>query len=266
MTIAEPFHIIAHRGASAYAPENTMAAFRLAAEMGIREIETDVGYTRDGAIILFHDKTLDRTTDGTGSPGDYTLAELKELDAGSWGDRPIPEGSHEPPVSWSGDYAGEKLITLQELLDAFGDQFVYHIEIKRPAPGLVADVLEALRERDLLGSVYMNTINDFESLLEVRQQEPTVKTAWSPVNLLRGEGDGRDVVQQAADHGISMFVFNSTTLDPALVALAKELGMETRCSGIKNRDQMIEAVEAGCNGMTINWPDWLVEYVNDEKK
>jgi glycerophosphoryl diester phosphodiesterase len=266
MTIAEPFHIIAHRGASAYAPENTMAAFRLAVEMGIHEIETDVGYTRDGAILLFHDTTLDRTTSGSGSPGDYTLAELKQLDAGSWGTRPMPEGSQEPPVSWTRDYAGEQLITLHELLDEFGEQFIYHIEIKRPAPGLVTDVLAALRERQLLDHVYMNTINHFESLLEVRQQEPSVKTAWSPVNLLRGDGDGRDVVRQAADHGITMFVFNSSTLDPELVSLANELGMETRCSGIKHREHMIEAIEAGCNGMTINWPDWLTDYVKQSRK
>jgi glycerophosphoryl diester phosphodiesterase len=266
MSIADPFHIIAHRGASAYAPENTMAAFRLAAEMGITEIETDVGYTRDGAILLFHDKTLDRTTNGTGSPGDYTLAELKALDAGSWGKHPTPEGSHEPPVSWTRDYTGEQLITLEDLLDAFEDRFIYHIEIKRPAPGLAGDVLDALEQRRLLQNVYMNTINDLDSLLEVRRMMPDVKTAWSPVNLLLGEGDGRDVVQQAADLGITMFVFNSTTLDPALVALANELGMETRCSGIKNRDQMIEAVNAGCNGMTINWPDWLLEYVEQKRE
>lgn len=265
MSIAEPFHIIAHRGASAYAPENTMAAFRLALEMGVFEIETDVGYTRDGAILLFHDMTLDRASNGTGSPGDYTMPELKQLDAGSWGTRPMPEGSQEPAVSWVQDFAGEQLITLQELLDEFGQQLIYHIEIKRPAPGLVADVLAALRERSLLDHVYMNAINDFESLLEVRQQEPNVKTAWSPVNLLLGEGDGRDVVQQAADHGITMFVFNSTTLDPELVALANELGMETRCSGIKHRAHMIEAIEAGCNGMTINWPDWLTEYVAEQR-
>jgi glycerophosphoryl diester phosphodiesterase len=263
MTIAKPFHIIAHRGASAYAPENTMAAFRLAAEMDIDEIETDVGYTRDRHLLLFHDNTLDRTTTASGPPEALTLDELKQLDAGSWGTKPLPEGSHEPDVSWNRDYSGEALITLQELLDEFGDRFIYHIEIKRPAPGLVPDVLAAIDERSLLDHVYIYTINDLNSLVEARQIEPRVKTAWSPVNLLKDDGPG--TVRLAAEHGITMFVFNSGNLDPELVALANKLGMTTRSSGIRTRQQMTEAVDAGCNGMTINWPDWLVEYVREIK-
>lgn len=259
-----PFHIIAHRGASAYAPENTMAAFRLAAEMGVTEIETDVGYTSDGCLILFHDATLDRATDGSGSSEDLTLAELKQLDAGSWGMHPMPAESSEPPVSWTRDYAGERLITLDELYDAFGDQFIYHIEIKRPAPGLVGDVLAVARDRGLLDCVYISTINHLDSILEAKRLEPDVKTEWSPVERLKNDGPG--TVEEAARHGITMFVFNSGNVDADLVKLAHDLGMDTRSSGIKNRRQMIESVEAGCNGMTINWPDWLIDYMKTHNR
>ena len=262
MTIADPFHIIAHRGASAHAPENTMAAFRLAAEMGIEEVETDVGYTRDRHLLLFHDNTLNRTTNAQGPPNALKLDELKQLDAGSWGAEPLPDGSHEPKVCWTRDYSGERLITLPELLDEFGERFIYRIEIKRPAPGLVPDVIEVINERELLDRVYIYTINDLDSLLEARQIAPDVKTAWSPVEEL--QEDGPATVRKAAEHGITMFVFNAQNLDAELVKLANELGMTTRSSGIRNREQMIEAVEAGCNGMTINWPDWLVEYVNQQ--
>ena len=75
--LANPFRIIAHRGASGYAPENTMAAFERAVAMGATEVETDVAFTRDGKLLLFHDFTLERTTNGKGLPEDYTLAELK---------------------------------------------------------------------------------------------------------------------------------------------------------------------------------------------
>jgi len=85
MTLAEPFRIIAHRGASGYAPENTMAAFERAVAMGATEVETDVAFTKDGRLLLFHDDTLERTTNGAGLPEDFTLAELLELDAGSCG-------------------------------------------------------------------------------------------------------------------------------------------------------------------------------------
>ncbi|WP_102027114.1 glycerophosphodiester phosphodiesterase [Salirhabdus sp. Marseille-P4669] len=93
--------IYAHRGASKYAPENTMPAFQLALEMKADGIETDVQLTKDGVPILIHDEKLKRTTNGTGLVQDYTLEELKELDAGSW---------------FSKSYQGTKLVTLEELL------------------------------------------------------------------------------------------------------------------------------------------------------
>ncbi len=74
--------IYAHRGASAYAPENTLSAFYLAAEMGADGIEFDVKVTRDGKVIVLHDQTLDRTTSGTGNLKNYDFDELQKLDAG----------------------------------------------------------------------------------------------------------------------------------------------------------------------------------------
>src|SRR5580698_1292613 len=79
--------IIAHRGASAYAPENTLAAFQRAVELGAPFIETDIHLTRDARFVAFHDKMLQRTTNGRGAVSDYTLAELRGLDAGNWFDR-----------------------------------------------------------------------------------------------------------------------------------------------------------------------------------
>jgi glycerophosphoryl diester phosphodiesterase len=227
-----------------------MAAFRRAAEMDAPEVETDVGYTKDGHLILFHDNRLDRTTNGTGLPEDYTLAELKQLDAGSWND---------PALSWDMDYAGEKLITLQELLDEFGDRFIYHIEIKKPADGLVPDVLDAVRERGLIDRVYIAIIDHIEPLLEAKRIESGIKTAWAPVAAIKEVGS--KAIEQATELDFTMITLASFNLDAALVKQSHDLGMECRSSGIRTRQHMIEAVEAGCNGMTINWPDWLMEYV-----
>src|SRR5688572_13420270 len=151
MELADPFRIIAHRGASGYAPENTMAAFARAVEMGATEVETDVSLTRDGQLLLLHDDTLDRTTDGAGRPEDFTLAELKELDAGSWSD---------PRLSWDRKYSGERLITLDDLLDAFGPTLTYHVELKKPMAGLVERVIEAIKERGLVGNVFICAIEN----------------------------------------------------------------------------------------------------------
>ena len=107
--------VIAHRGASAYAPENTIAAFGLAHEMGADWFELDCTLTRDDEIIVIHDDTVDRTTDGTGRVVELTLEDLKKLDAGTWKD---PK------------YAGERLPTLLESLNFARDRIGVYIEIK----------------------------------------------------------------------------------------------------------------------------------------
>ena len=106
---------IAHRGASSYAPENTFAAFDLAVEMGIGEIEFDVHFTKDSDIIVIHDEALDRTTDSTGQVSDRTLEEIQSLDAGSWFDE---------------KFSGEKVHTLDEVFDRYKDKLRFHIEIQ----------------------------------------------------------------------------------------------------------------------------------------
>jgi len=107
--------IYAHRGASAYAPENTLEAYRMAVEMGAEGIELDVHLSRDGEIVVIHDSTVDRTTNGSGSVPNFTLQELKELDASNGIE----------------DYRGVKIPTLREvyeLLQPFGT--LVNVEIK----------------------------------------------------------------------------------------------------------------------------------------
>src|SRR3981189_178913 len=97
--------VVAHRGASGYAPENTMAAFRLAVEMGARFIETDLHLTRDARVVAIHDSTLDRTTTGHGLVDLMSIKEVRALDAGAWfGSRSAKS------------FAGESVPTLDEIL------------------------------------------------------------------------------------------------------------------------------------------------------
>lgn len=108
--------IIAHKGASGLAPENTLSSIKLALEMGVDMIELDVRNTKDEQIVVFHDETVDRTTDGTGLVHDFTLEELKQLDAGAWfGDA---------------KYVGEKVPTLREVLDYIDGRCKVLLEIK----------------------------------------------------------------------------------------------------------------------------------------
>lgn len=254
MKLAEPFHIIAHRGASGYAPENTMAAFRRAVDMGATEVETDVGFTRDGRLLLLHDDTLDRTTNGRGRPEDFTWAELQQLDAGSW---------HDPRLSWDRGYRGEKLICLEHLLDEFGAGLTYHLELKRPTPGLPEAVVAALQQRDLSDKAFLFSIEDESGLKRAQQLEPRLRIAWAPEQLLRD--DPQRAIERCVANGFTMITLNASNQTRELVELAHARGLEARSSGISSREKMIAAAELGCNGMTINWPDWLIDYAKDAR-
>lgn len=126
---------IAHRGASAYAPENTLSALRSAIELGCALAEVDVQRTRDGVLVLVHDTDLARTTRSRRSVGDLTYRQLRRLDAGSW---------------FSPAYAGEPIPTLEETLDVLdGSGTGLLLELKHPGryPGIAVDVARTLRGR-----------------------------------------------------------------------------------------------------------------------
>jgi len=125
--------ILCHRGAKNYAPENTLAAFKTALELGADGFELDTQLTSDGHVVVYHDNKVDRTTDGHGKLSDLSLAELRELDAGS---------------SFSEDFRGEKIPTLNEVFDTIGKQAIINVELKNfstPFDNLTEKVCEVVR-------------------------------------------------------------------------------------------------------------------------
>jgi glycerophosphoryl diester phosphodiesterase len=153
--------IFAHRGASAHAPENTLAAFELAAKQGAPAIEFDVKLTSDHQVIIIHDQTLNRTTNGSGAVTKQTLAALRDLDAGSWK---------------SAEFRGEKIPLLDEVLETVGKKVLMNIELTNyatPFDGLVTEVValvkkHGLQERIIFSSFY------FTNLLTAHRLLPTV--------------------------------------------------------------------------------------------
>ncbi|MEQ6884768.1 glycerophosphodiester phosphodiesterase family protein [Salicola sp. Rm-C-2C1-2] len=120
------FANIAHRGASGHAPEATAPAFGLAQSIGeVDYLELDVNLSKDGELVVIHDTTVDRTTDGSGKVKDLTLEEIKNLDAGSWFNDEYPEKA-------SPYYKGLEILTLDEVIDRFGVNTKYYIETKSP--------------------------------------------------------------------------------------------------------------------------------------
>jgi glycerophosphoryl diester phosphodiesterase len=129
---------LAHRGASALAPENTIEAFRLAVEDGAGGLELDVHMTRDGHIVVIHDATVDRTTNRTGAVSEMILSELRRLDAGH---AFSPDGGRTCPYRGR----GIRVPTLDEVLEEFPDVAI-NIDIKVGTPGIEESVLGVLRE------------------------------------------------------------------------------------------------------------------------
>ncbi len=128
--------IVAHRGASGHAPENTLVAFDKAVEMKADYIEMDVQRSKDGKLVIIHDLTVDRTTNGTGEVKDLTYQQLKRLDAGNW------KGIQ---------FTGEKIPVFEEVLDRYKGKIGMLIELKSPElyPGMEVQIVHSLKERNL---------------------------------------------------------------------------------------------------------------------
>jgi glycerophosphoryl diester phosphodiesterase len=141
---------LAHRGASALAPENTIEAFRLAVEAGAGGLELDVHMTRDGHIVVIHDATVDRTTNGFGAVSEMTFDELRRFDAGH---NFSPDGGPTRPYRGR----GVRVPTLGEVLEEFPGVAV-NIDIKAGTPGIEETVLSVLREADAFGRVLVVSI------------------------------------------------------------------------------------------------------------
>ena len=147
--------IIAHRGASGHAPENTQAAFQLAIQQQADGIELDVMLTKDGQAVVIHDDSVDRTTNGSGRVKDLTLAELQALDAGN----------------------GEQIPILQDVLTEFGGQCLLNLELKNyatPFDRLPVVVAKMINDAGLADSVIISTFNPF-NLPRFRRRCPGVK-------------------------------------------------------------------------------------------
>jgi glycerophosphoryl diester phosphodiesterase len=151
--------IIGHRGASKYAPENTLAAFKLAVEQSVPAIEFDVKLTHDQRVVVIHDPNVMRTTNGRGLVSGLSLAEIKQLDAGSW---------------FSSDFKAEPIPTLEEVFNTVGHEVLMNIELTNyttPSDMLVDRVVEQVKKAGLEDRVYFSSFLA-SNLIKVRKQLP----------------------------------------------------------------------------------------------
>ena len=222
--------VIAHRGASAYRPENTLPAYALAVEQGADMIEIDLHRTRDGALVVTHDEVLAHLG-GRGEVADATLEEIRALDAGG----------------------GERMPTLPEVLDAFGARIPFNLEFKRGTgadyPGIEEAVLREVQERDLLPATLFSAFYD-PVLARLRAQCPGAR-----IGLLISRRAPHAVLERARRLGAEAIHPEAPLVDAGLVADAHEAGLAVYPFTVDDPEAMRRLLALGVDGLFTNYPD-----------
>jgi glycerophosphoryl diester phosphodiesterase len=233
---------IAHRGASGYAPENTQAAFKKGLELGADYLEFDVHLSKDGELVIIHDEKVERTTNGKGFVRDFTLAELNELDAGG--------KFHEI-------FAGEKILTLNELLEEFYGAIGLLIELKKPDlyPGIEEKLVDLLKEYEDLSGIIVQSF-DVESIRKIHNLIPEVEVEVliSPSAKLPSANKINDLTSFA-----TYINFNVTFVNKRIVNKVHKHGGKVMVWSKHDGKLEEKAFQYGADGIITDFTHWPVE-------
>jgi len=241
--------ILAHRGACHTAPENTMAAFRLAAEIGADGIELDVQLCKDDEVVVIHNPRVDETTDGNGGVKDLTLAELQELDAGSW---------------FATEFAGERIPTLAQVLHELGPRLVLNIELKTGSllsQGLEAEVVRLVEDTNLVHQVIVSSFNPL-ALWRVRRLNRFIS-----IGLLYAP----DQPRYLRDRWLQPLVRPNAlhprwdTLDQEGVAAAHRLGLRVNPWTCNDPEASSRLINWGVDAIITDRPDLLYDHLHSAR-
>jgi len=220
--------IMGHRGAAAVAPENTLLSVAKAIEIGVDAVEIDVRLTKDRELVVIHDASVDRTTNGRGAVNQYELRDIKTLDAGR----------------------GERIPTLQEVVDLVGGRVTLVIELKEE--GTEKKVVELIRKNHFEQQVYV--ISFWHRLVKnVKELAPRIKTG---VLLVGCPVDACVATQASADAVVMRYSF----VNRDFVETAHKEGLQVLIWNIDDRNLLKPYVEIGVDGIASNDPQVLVEY------
>jgi glycerophosphoryl diester phosphodiesterase len=237
--------VIGHRGASAVAPQNTLAAFRKAMELGADGVELDVQLSADGVPVVMHDFTVDRTTDGTGPVRSKTLAELKALDAGS---------------TFSPQFVGERIPTLSQVLAGLEGKLLVNVELKDFNPrgsGLEAPVVEVARKHAMEKRVLFSSFNPL-ALRRVKRLAPDI-----PAGLLYAE----DLPIYLRRAWLAPFIPHEarhphfSMVTESLIKWCHGHGLRVNTWTVDDPAEMRRLIALGVDGILTNTPDVLCKVI-----
>ncbi len=237
-----PVLVIAHRGFSGAAPENTMAAFNKAIDAGAEMIEIDVHLTSDGKVVVIHDDSLERTTNGSGRVADYTFHELQKFDAGSW---------------FSNDFRGEKIPSLSQVLTLSKECILVNIEIKKGFLGtysmndLADRALAEVESKSMLDEVLFSSF-ETAALHRIMEKNKRAKIAL----LLKKPWKNSD---EALSGNYSILNCGKDTLTEQGIISAKQSGFRLNVWTVNEEKDMDWFINMNVEGIITNYPDQLIK-------
>ena len=239
-TINEKTLVWAHRGASAYRPENTLEAFALAVEMGADGVELDVHITKDGHVVVNHDERIDRTSNGQGYIADYTLEELRCFDFG---------------YKFYGERKGIKLPTLDEVYELLAPTGLeVNVELKTADPAVCAACDELAKKRGMEDKVIYSSFNHLQ-LARMKKVNPSARVApLYGFDLLNPWNYAKDI-GAAAVHPDKKLIDNQE----GYIEKCHAFGIRVNPWTVNHEEQMKYLIEIGCDALITNNPDIAIK-------
>lgn len=240
---------IAHRGASAYAPEHTIAAYKLGQQLKGDYIEIDLQMTKDGHLVAMHDETVNRTTNGKGFVKEHTLEEMKQLNVGSFFNEKYPNLAKK-------EFENAKVPKLKEIIEMFGHNANYYIETKSPDeyPGMEEKLLEIIKYYQISDKVIIQSFSE-ESLQKIHSLHaniPLVQLLSYQKSVQLNELE----IEKYKTYCIGLGM-NYKYIDSAYVKKIKKHGLEVHPFTVDNEKDMKKLLSWGVDGMFTNYPDRL---------
>lgn len=250
--------VIAHQGGDGLRPGNTMAAFQHAVELGVDVLEMDIHSTQDGVLVVIHDDTIDRTTDGRGRVQDFTFDELQAFDAGYH--FPTLAGSTIEGHPFRGQ--GITIPALEEVFTAFPG-YPMIIEIKQAEPSIVEPFCQMIGEYEMTEQVIVASFHT-ETTLEFRADCPDVATASTSVEvtqfLFLTLGDNAESFEaEFTAFQVPEMSGGITVVTPEFVEAAQSQGLSVDVWTVNTREQMERMFAFGVHGIITDYPDMVLE-------
>ncbi|EJV72306.1 glycerophosphoryl diester phosphodiesterase [Bacillus mycoides] len=240
---------IAHRGASAYAPEHTIDAYTLGQQLKGDYIEIDLQMTKDGHLIAMHDETLNRTTNGAGLVKEHSLVDIKQLNAGSFFNKKHPSLAKK-------EFEDAKVPTLEEIIETFGHNANYYIETKSPDeyPRMEEKLLEIINHYQINDKVIIQSFSE-ESLRKIHNFNANIPLVQllsykKAVQLTESE------IEKYKTYCIGLGM-NYKYIDATYVKTIQKFGLEVHPFTVDNEKDMKKLISWGVDGMFTNYPDRL---------